>query len=155
MFAPWVATLISPNKPIVLICYSAEEEEVISRLARVGFENIVGYTHGIEAWQSGGKDLDYIHSVDPSKIFNDDIKYLDVRKNNELDLGFVPESTHIPLHNLSNNLSKINKDEDYLVYCAGGYRSMIACSILKSNGYHKVKNIYGGFNLLAQHINNF
>ena len=152
MFAPWVANLIAPNKPIVLICYPAEEAEVISRLARVGFENVVGYTHGIEEWQSGGKDLDYVHSVDPSTIFNDDIKYLDVRKNNELDLGFVPGSTHIPLSDLGNNLSKINKDEDYVVYCAGGYRSMIACSILKSKGYHKVKNIYGGFNLIAQHI---
>ena len=77
-------------------------------------------------------------------------RILDVRKSSELQIGFVENSTHIALSDIKSSISKLDPSKDYFVYCAGGYRSMIACSILKSKGYKNVFNVYGGFNAIAQ-----
>ncbi|MAQ32050.1 MAG: MBL fold metallo-hydrolase [Flavobacteriales bacterium] len=155
MFAPWVGALIPHNIELIIVCAIDEEREIISRLARIGYEKVVGYLH----LDSKEKDLfnnisfDIVKSINPSEIDeykNNNFKILDVRKIPELELGFVDDSVHIPLSQLHLNLSKLNNNDKYLVYCAGGYRSMIACSILKSKGYQNVINIYGGFTAIMQ-----
>ena len=155
MFAPWVGTLIPPKSEIIIVCYPQEENEVISRLARIGYHNVIGYAFGISDWQLENNDTDSVFSVHPTNsIFNisKTTKVIDVRKKSELELGFVENSIHIPLSELSLSLSNLNLDNDYLIYCAGGYRSMIACSIMKSKGYDSVKNIYGGFAAISRNI---
>ena len=100
-------------------------------------------------------DGDFIKSINPSEmsLYNENkIKILDVRKKNELELGLVKDSIHIPLDEIYVNINKLKKTEKYLIYCAGGYRSMIACSILKSKGYHQVHSIYGGFKAISENI---
>tara|TARA_B100001250_G_scaffold384703_1_gene379788 strand:- start:8333 stop:9691 length:1359 start_codon:yes stop_codon:yes gene_type:complete len=155
MFAPWVGSIISPESDIILVCYSQEEEEVISRLARIGYHKVIGYTYGISDWQSANYDIDSICSLHPTQnmfIDNNNKKIIDVRNKSELVLGFVEHSIHIPLNNLLKSLDQINQSDDYLIYCAGGYRSMIACSILKSKGYKNVQNIYGGFSEISKNL---
>ncbi|MBF25705.1 MAG: MBL fold metallo-hydrolase [Flavobacteriales bacterium] len=152
MFAPWVGTLIVPKSEIIIICYPEEEEEVISRLARVGYENIIGYTYGVNDWLFSGNKIDMIESLNPQEnlFVNTSINVLDVRKKNELSVGYVKDSLHIPLSQIQKKLVELNQSEEYLIYCAGGYRSMIAASILKANGYKKIKNIYGGYRSIHQ-----
>ena len=153
MFAPWVGTIINPNVEIMIVCYPHEEVEVVSRLARIGYENIIGYTYGVDEWNSENKGLDQIESVYASPdIFAKENNFLDVRKLSEFSLGAVKNSLHIPLSKLSENIEQISRDKSYLIYCAGGYRSMIAASILKAKGYTRVKNIYGGFASISQNI---
>ena len=155
MFAPWVGNIVPPNSSILLICYPHEEREVILRLGRIGYHNIVGYTYGTADWQSKRgviHNIETIHLKDEFLNQNKNIKIIDVRKEAELKLGFVQDSIHIPLSQLIANLDQISKSDDYLIYCAGGYRSMIACSILKSKGYNKVRNIYGGFSDISKNI---
>ena len=155
MFAPWVGTIIPANSKIIIVCSLNEEKEVISRLARIGYENVVGYVNGIDDWQKDYQKIDIIDSIDPVEIptyINQGCIMLDVRKIEELKLGLVQESINIPLHNLEANLALKNKSDNYLIYCAGGYRSMIASSILKSKGFENVKNIYGGFSAISQKI---
>ena len=149
-----VGISISPLKEVIIVCYPDEEEEVISRLARVGFEKIKGYTYALDAWKLDNENIDAIESISPANVIynNNKIKFLDVRKVDELKLGSVPNAIHIPLSELNDRLDSIDKSEDYLIYCAGGYRSMIACSILKSKGYNSIKNIYGGFNAISEII---
>ena len=153
MLAPWVGTLIPSSSELIIICYKNDEEQIISRLARVGYENVIGYAHGITQWSADKMPIDTIQSIYPSDIISQaDSIILDVRKQNELETGFVEKSTHIPLRNIEDNISKLDESNQYLIYCAGGYRSMIACSILKSKGYKQVINIYGGFTAIAQNM---
>tara|TARA_B100001250_G_scaffold372844_1_gene358607 strand:- start:3038 stop:4402 length:1365 start_codon:yes stop_codon:yes gene_type:complete len=155
MFAPWVGNIISPKSNIIIICYPNEECEIISRLARIGYHKVVGYVHGIIEWKLANNELDSVESIHPTKeIVNDNKKQiiLDVRKHSELESGFVKDSIHIPLSQIENQYHNIKKSKEYWIYCAGGYRSMIACSILKSKGYNKIKNIYGGFSAIARNV---
>jgi len=153
MFAPWVGTIISPGSDIIIVCDNQEEEEVISRLARIGYHKVIGYTHGVTDWQLGNHDIDSISSLHPNpNMLTENKKIIDVRKRSELELGFVEKSIHIPLSNLQDSLRQLNPSDDYLIYCAGGYRSMIACSILKSKGYKSVENIYGGFSAISRNL---
>tara|TARA_Y100001968_G_C18851072_1_gene478158 strand:- start:74 stop:565 length:492 start_codon:yes stop_codon:yes gene_type:complete len=152
MFAPWVATMIPLTIDMIIICHDGDEKEVISRLARVGFENIIGYST-ITEWENAGHRMHTINSITSGQIVShieNSFKILDVRKTAELDLGFLTESIHIPLDTLHTNMKEIKKTDKFLIYCAGGYRSMIAASILQSRGYKHIKNIYGGFNNIAK-----
>ena len=154
-FAPWVGTIMSPNSNMIIICNSNEEREAISRLARVGYEKIIGFMCGVDEWKKDKRNLDNIVSISPKEILShikNSIKILDVRGQDELKLGFVKNSIHIPVQALENSLNEIEISENYLVYCGSGYRSMIACSILKSKGFNNIKNIYGGFNAISQNI---
>ena len=155
MFAPWVGTIISPSSKIVLVCNKSEEKEVISRLARIGYENVIGYISDLTHWEKN-RALDYITSIDSTKIecHKNNALILDVRREDELQLGFVKDSINIPLSQLSDNLDKIPSSENLMIYCAGGYRSMIASSILQSKGFKGIKNIYGGFNEIARNSPN-
>ena len=155
MFAPWVGTIMSPNSNMIIICNPNEEREVISRLARVGYEKIIGFMCGVDEWKKDKRSLDNIASILPKEILShikNSIKILDVRGQDELKSGVVKNSIHIPVQELENSLNEIEISENYLVYCGSGYRSMIACSILKSNGFNNIKNIYGGFNAISQNI---
>ena len=153
MLAPWVGTLISESSKLIIVCYENDEEWIVSRLARIGYENVIGYTHGIAQWNIDKMPIDTVKSIYPADIISQvDSAILDVRKQSELEKGFVTNSIHISLSNLEDDISKLNKSNKYLIYCAGGYRSMIACSILKSKGYTNVINIYGGFNAISQNM---
>lgn len=151
MFAPWVGTIISPKSKIILVCNINEEIEVISRLARIGYENVVGFISDLQEWHDK-KELKYIESIYANAIKEDknNIFILDVRKEAELKLGYVQDSVNIPLSELLVSLDRIPKSANLIIYCAGGYRSMIAASILKSKGFNNIKNVYGGYNEIAR-----
>lgn len=152
MFAVWVGTVVDIQKPLVLVCDPGKEEEAVLRLARVGYENVRGYVDGgIGAWKNAGKHLDKIQSVTPS-TFAEKVKngaaVLDVRKFTETEAGHVKGASILPLADLKSNLASVSKNETVYVHCAGGYRSMIAASMMKASGYPNVINVYGGWSLI-------
>ena len=148
-YAIWVGTLISITQPLVLITEPGKEEEAIIRLARVGYENVKGFLKGgIEAWKQAGKSVQTIVSVtaDEAKMqFDKGIQLIDVRKPSEYAQAHVKNAIHLSLANLPQQLHTLNKKITYMVHCAGGYRSMIAASILKANGFENILNVEGGF----------
>lgn len=152
MFAIWVGTVIDIQNKLVLVCDEEKEEEAVLRLARVGYENIVGYLKGgLASWSGAGKPLDTVTSVS-AQVFADKVKsgatVLDVRKISESESGHVKGATVIPLSELPGNYSSVKSNEPVYVHCAGGYRSMIAASILKAKGYPNVINVYGGWSVI-------
>lgn len=154
-FAPWVGALIKDiTMPILLVVPEGTEEEVVTRLSRVGFDNTLGFLKGgITAWQEAGKEVDQIESIsatDFAKRFNDDIPLFDVRKESEYQSQHLTAAANTPLDNLNDHLSTFPKEETFYVHCAGGYRSMIASSILKSRGYHNLIEIAGGYGALQK-----
>ncbi len=147
-FAPWVGALIPDlSTPILLVCPEGKEEEAVTRLARVGFDHTLGYLKGgIESWVAAGKDMDTVHSIDVPTfqgIFNEnpDVPVLDVRKPGEHDSQHIVNAQNFPLDFINDNMSEINKETAYYIHCAGGYRSTIAASILKTRGYHNLINV--------------
>ena len=154
MFAPWVGTLIDPNASVIIICNQGEQNEVISRLTRIGYHNVLGYAE-INSLPPD-KLTTQIHSISAGNINREldlGVSILDVRRLDEFKNGHIENAIHIPLEELNNRLDELNKNKNYLIYCAGGYRSMVACSICKKNGYDNVKNIYGGFGSILQSNN--
>ena len=153
-FATWVGAVIPFDKNIIIVCYPGEEEEVVARLARVGYENVLGFITDFADVDSD--KIITIDSIFPEQMFTSnftDAIFLDVRKPMELEaVGKVNNAINIRLQDLSNNLSNLDPEKKYLVYCAGGYRSMIASSILKSNLFKSVYNIYGGFNNMRKFL---
>jgi hydroxyacylglutathione hydrolase len=157
-FAPWVGTLITDIQQEILIVANPENlEEVITRLARVGYDGVIGYLDGgFEAWQTTNKEIDSIESISAEEFANrlassgGDLLIRDVRKPAEYMAQHVAESMNVPLAALSDNMSEFSKTETNYVHCAGGYRSMIACSILKARGFDNVIDIAGGFGAIAQ-----
>ena len=151
-FASWVGTLITDLKqPILLVTHAGKEQEAITRLARVGYDNCIGHLKGgIESWKQSGKDLDTVTSISAiefSELFinNPTLNVLDVRKKSEYDSEHVVGVENLPLDFLNNNMAQINRDKTYYVHCAGGYRSMIAISILKARGFNNLIDVAGGF----------
>jgi glyoxylase-like metal-dependent hydrolase (beta-lactamase superfamily II)/rhodanese-related sulfurtransferase len=152
-FAPWVGTLLTDiEQPILIIADEENREEVITRLSRVGYDNIIGYLDGgMEAWIKAGKETDNIESItamDFAEKFKETegkILVKDVRKPTEYSAEHVDEAMNIPLANLSKNMAEFSKTETNYLHCAGGYRSMIAASILKSRGFDNLIDITGGF----------
>ena len=148
-FAPWVGALICDVKqPIVLITPEGKEEEAITRLSRVGFDNTLGYLKGgIEAWENSGKETDSIISISPTQFEQDIVKnhipVVDVRRIGEYNSIHIKNAIHIPLDFVNQNLDQI-PNERFYVHCAGGYRSVIFASILKSRGYHNLINVEKG-----------
>ena len=154
-FAPWVGALISDLKqPIILIAEIGREKEVVTRLARVGYDNVLGYLEGeMEAWIETGRATKQIKSI-PATEFekhyaNDNITILDVRKNSEYVAEHVIEAQNFPLDNLAQAMTTLDKSATYYIHCAGGYRSMIASSILKANGFNQLIDVAGGFRAIA------
>ena len=153
-FASWVGSLVPHNKKIIIVCSDKDEIEVISRLARIGYEKIFGFISNINNIPE--TYLDTIKSISPSdisskKYFNS--KFLDVRNISELSSGSVKDSINIPLNQLNNKIKKLSKDKEYIIYCAGGYRSVMAASILKKNNFQSVINVSGGFNAILNSLN--
>ena len=153
-FAPWVGAIIPVESKILFISNKSREKEVITRLARVGYENVLGFLRDdVKYWS---EKLDFIENVtaDYAITLINSKKYLvlDVRRPDERSLGHVFNSSHIHLPDLYRRISELNKNDSILVYCAGGYRSMIAASILKKSGYNNVTNIIGGYNKLKDYL---
>jgi len=150
-FAPWVGELLEDiKKPVILLAPEGREEEAITRLSRVGFDNIKGYLKGgIKSWIELNKKTNSIANIKAQDFMSlnskFDINILDVRSQNEYLNGSVNGSLNIPLINLTENLDKLNCNKRSYVYCKGGYRSMIASSILNLKGINNITNIIGGY----------
>ncbi|MCU0326222.1 MAG: MBL fold metallo-hydrolase [Spirosomaceae bacterium] len=157
-FAPWVGTLITDiEQPILIVADAENLEEVITRLSRVGYDNVIGYLDGgFESWVEAQKEIDTIESIsaeDFAQRFAESegkIIVKDVRKPTEYMAEHVDEAMNIPLANLSNNMVEFSKDATNYIHCAGGYRSMIACSILKSRGFENIVDVAGGFAAISK-----
>lgn len=151
-FAPWVGALIpSVTQPIVLITSEGKEEETVQRLSRVGYDNVLGYLKGgIQAWDG---ELDAINRLEASQVeqgLGSDEVLIDVRKPGEYDAEHLADVPSIPLDYINERMAEFPKDKALVLHCAGGYRSMIAASILKARGYHHVKDVIGGFGALSK-----
>jgi len=154
-FAPWVGELLEDiKKPIILLAPEGREEEAITRLSRVGFDNIKGYLKGgIKSWIELNKKTNSIANIKAQNFMSlnskFDINILDVRSQNEYLNGSVDGSLNIPLINLTDNLDKLNCNKRSYIYCKGGYRSMIASSILNLKGINNITNIIGGYDSIS------
>ncbi|RZP05514.1 MAG: MBL fold metallo-hydrolase [Flavobacteriales bacterium] len=150
-FAPWVGSIIKDiNKKILLICDQGKEKEAIVRLSRVGFDNCLGFLDGgFQNWISEN-EFDTIESIDSDNLSSivESINLVDVRKFSERSNGFLKNTISIPLDLFQDNLNSLDKNKKYYVHCAGGYRSMIACSILKRNGFNSPIDVTGGFSAI-------
>ena len=154
-FAPWVgAMIVDVHQPILLVSDPGTEEEVITRLSRVGFDHVLGYLEGgSESWNNSGKEIDTIHRIsaqDFAAKFSDDSKVIDVRKESEYDAEHVDNADRRPLADINDWANALNNDEHFFIHCAGGYRSMIASSILNSRGIRNFTEIEGGFNKIKE-----
>lgn len=154
-FAPWVGALIADVKqPILLVTDSGREEEAATRLSRVGFDNTLGYLEGgFEAWKKASMEYDVVSSV-PAMIFKQELQkdkpeVFDVRKQSEYASEHVIDAKNTPLDFINDHLSEF-PEEPFFLHCAGGYRSMIAASILKSRGIHNVIDVKGGFKAIQE-----
>ena len=156
-FAPWVGALIPDMKQTILvIADEGREEEVVTRLARVGYDNTIGYLRGgFEAWKEAGKETDSNTSISVDELANRLIEnpalpILDVRKQSEHYSEHVIGAENIALDYLNEHISEVSKDKTYYVHCAGGYRSMIFTSILRARGYDNLVDIQGGFKAIKE-----
>lgn len=151
-FAGWVGTLVPDLKqPILLVTPEGKEEEAVLRLARVGYDNCIGYLRGgFAAWQSDGREIDTVTSVSAETFAelytkNPGLRVLDVRRKSEYESEHVEGVENLPLDYLNDNMARIDRDKTYYVHCAGGYRSMVAISILKARGFDNLIDVAGGF----------
>lgn len=153
-FAVWVGTLIPINQSIVLVTEPGKETEAVLRLARVGFENVKGYLEGgVQAWEQAGEPLQQVETIPASEVaglLEEGAEVLDVRRNTEAETEHVAGALNISLKDLKQEISTLNPNRQYAVHCAGGYRSMIACSILKQAGLHDIVNVRDGFKALKE-----
>lgn len=154
-FAPWVGTMIvDVNQPILLVCDPGTEEEVITRLSRVGFDHVLGYLKdGFQNWKNADKEKDTIHRITPEKfteIFNDNTTVIDVRKEGEYAAEHLQNAYSKPLAFINDWLGDLSPSEHFFLHCAGGYRSMIAASILQARGYRNFTEVEGGFNAIKK-----
>ncbi len=155
-FAPWVGALIAGvAHPLLLITEDGREEEVVTRLARVGYDNTLGYLKGgFKSWLQAGKDIDSIESISAKEFANrirqKDFTIIDVRKPGEYEAEHVEKAINIPLDFINDHLAEIPKENEVYVHCAGGYRSMIAISILKARGWNNLIDVAGGYKLIAE-----
>lgn len=157
-FAEWAGALLPFHDKIILVTDEGKEEETLIRLTRVGFDQMVGYVKGgFEAWQKAGQPIDLIINVEADEL-KMDINYdahlivLDVRKELEFENGHVKTALNIPLHSMTDVglISNFEDTDNLYVHCAGGYRSVIAASLLKRHGIHNLRNVLGGFEQIKQ-----
>ncbi len=155
-FAPWVGALIADVKqPIILVTELGDEEEAVTRLSRVGFDNVLGHlAGGFDAWQNAGKEIDTVNRIaveqfaEQVKIGED--KIVDVRKESEYNAEHVEDAYNRPLAYINEWVKDVNPQEHFYLHCAGGYRSMMAASILQARGYRNFTEVDGGFNAIAK-----
>ena len=154
-FAPWVGSLLRDVKQkLLLVIPEGREEETITRLSRVGFDHVLGYLNGgIEAWKNDGFETDTIASITPetfAKQLTADSIVIDARKPGEFEAEHVTNAVNIPLDTINENFQSVPKGNDFFLHCAGGYRSVIMASILKSRGIHNIINVEKGMNGIKQ-----
>jgi glyoxylase-like metal-dependent hydrolase (beta-lactamase superfamily II)/rhodanese-related sulfurtransferase len=156
-FAPWVGAMIPDIKQeLLLICEPGSEEEVVTRLSRVGYDHVIGYLRGgVEAWKRAGKELDTIQSISADNLADilekePSSNILDVRKKSEYLSEHLLQAENMPLDFINQSMEKIDKEKTYYVHCAGGYRSMIFVSILRARGYDKLVDVKGGFKSIKE-----
>ena len=155
-FAPWVGALIADIKqPLLLVTEAGKEEETVTRLSRVGFDNLLGHLKGgFEAWLISGKEVDTVNRITASQfaeqVKTGDDKIVDVRKETEYAAEHVEEAYNRPLAAINDWVKDINPDEHFFLHCAGGYRSMMAASILQARGYRNFTEIAGGYEAIAE-----
>ena len=154
-FAPWVGALIPDlQQPIILVADAGREEEVVTRLSRVGYDNTMGYlAGGIEAWKAAGKAVEQIEQITAAdlaqRVQNESLNILDVRKPGEWEAEHLEGVPNLPLDFLNDHMDEIDANKTYYAHCAGGYRSVIFNSILKARGFHNIVDIAGGYKALA------
>ena len=159
-FAPWVGALITDIKqPIILVAPEGKEVEAITRLSRVGYDNTLGYLQGgIEAWVSSGRDIETLESISAetfaNRVKSGGINILDVRKDGEYTASHLEDAQHFALDFINNNMNQVHKNKTYHIHCAGGYRSVIAASILKARGYNNLVDVAGGFGAIKNRFTN-
>lgn len=155
-FAPWVGAMVPDVKhPLLLVTDEGMEDEVVTRLARVGYDNVLGYLKGgIAAWKASGKEADTIESISAEefakRFAKDKLRVIDVRKDGEYLAEHVDGAWHASLQYINQNLAAFSKEEPNYIHCAGGYRSMVAASLLKARGYHNIIDVAGGFNAISK-----
>lgn len=155
-FAPWVGALVTDLKtPLLIVADEGREEEIVTRLARVGYDNTLGFLKGgFEAWKASGNKVDSIQDKTATDIAKDfesgELNILDVRKESEFSAEHIQGVENFPLDFINQNIDQLDKSKKYYLHCAGGYRSVIAASIFKQNGLDNVVNIMGGFNALKE-----
>ncbi|MBS1780235.1 MAG: MBL fold metallo-hydrolase [Bacteroidetes bacterium] len=153
-FAPWVGALITDIKqPLLIVADEGREEEVVTRLARVGYDNAIGFLKGgFTAWQLAGKEIDYIDAISDEELASiakvKPVNILDVRKNSEYLSEHLVDAESLPLDYINDTMQAIDKGKPYYVHCASGYRSVIFISIMKARGYENLVNVVGGFKAL-------
>lgn len=152
-FAEWAGNLLSFNKTLLLITEKGKEEETVIRLARVGFATIEGYLKGgFDAWQKAGENVDMIISVEADELamdipFDPYLQVIDVRKEIEFADGHVKAAINMPLADMTDvaMIAGFEENQNLYIHCGGGYRSVIACSLLKKQGLHNLRNVAGGW----------
>ncbi|MWB96060.1 MBL fold metallo-hydrolase [Flavobacterium sp. GA093] len=155
-FAPWVGTLIANVKqPIILVTEMGQEEETVTRLSRVGFDQIIGHLEGgFEAWEKAGFEIDTVNRISAEEFateFNPaENKVIDIRKETEYSAEHIDDAYNKPLAFINDWVKDINPNEHFYLHCAGGYRSMIAASILQARGFRNFTEIDGGFGAIAK-----
>ena len=156
-FAVWVGTLVPDVKQeLLIITEPGREEEVLTRLARVGYDHTIGHlAGGFDAWKAAGKEVDTIQSISADELAslkssNPNIHILDVRKKSEYGSEHVIDAENVPLDYINETMSQVAKDKTYYVHCAGGYRSMVFISILKARGYENLIDVAGGFSAIKE-----
>jgi rhodanese-related sulfurtransferase len=155
-FAPWVGALIADVKqPIILVTANGREKETVTRLSRVGFDNLIGHLEGgFEAWQNAGKEIDTVNRISAEEFEKQvtigESKIIDIRKESEYEAEHIEDAYSKPLAYINEWVKDINPEEHFFLHCAGGYRSMIAASILEARGFRNFSEVEGGFNAIAK-----
>jgi hydroxyacylglutathione hydrolase len=157
-FAEWAGSLLPFNKPMVLVTQPGKEEETVIRLCRVGFDKIQGYLKGsFEAWQAAGEKVDMIIDIEADELAMDiphdpNLMVVDVRRATEYADGHVKDAQNIPLDEMVDvvNIANFEDSQNLYVHCAGGYRSVIAASLIKRQGIHNLRNVMGGWNKIKE-----
>lgn len=152
-YAIWAGTLIDPKAPLLIVAKPEEASDSISRLARVGFDNVLGFLDGgIDAWKASGEAVETIQNLQPAELKSiENVKIIDVRGIPERENnGYLSNSVPIPLGELKDRLNELDSNQFIAVQCAGGYRSSMGASLLKKHGFNRVANVHGGWNLLAK-----
>jgi rhodanese-related sulfurtransferase len=153
-FAPWVGSiLVDVNQPLVLVCTPGEEAEALTRLSRVGFDRVLGYLEGgFDAWLQAGLETDRVDRIPAGEMVGglQLAPVVDVRKPSEFESGHVQGASSFPLADIASWFSSMPEKGFFFLHCAGGYRSMIAASVLKRRGIHNFREIDGGYNAIAK-----
>lgn len=152
-FAEWAGSLLPFDKEIILVCEEGKEKEAVTRLARVGFSKVIGYVKGgVDAWRNSGEPMDMLIDVEADELamdlpFDNNLVVVDVRRQAEFADGHVKDAINLPLNEMNDaaQLAQFDEEQNIYVHCAGGYRSVIAASLLKRQGIHNLRNVLGGW----------